>query len=214
MSSPVERRAVYDDLYGVPENMIGEIINGELIATPRPRRKHLRTSTILGAKVVGPFDLGEGGGPGGWWFLVEPELHFGDHVLVPDLAGWRRERMPGPIEDYWFEVPPDWVCEILSSGTERTDRVRKMPIYAEFGIPHLWLVDPITKTLEVYKLDSGRWVLLETYSQDQIVRGEPFHQVEFNLAHLWIWSPGQMAIHCFFDQTYPWDFDRETLVGP
>ncbi|MBF0549443.1 MAG: Uma2 family endonuclease [Deltaproteobacteria bacterium] len=186
MSEPARKKATYDDLYGVPDHMIGEIINGELVATPRPRLRHQRASQILSYRIARPFDLDGGGGPGGWLFVDEPELLLGEHVLVPDIAAWIQERVPGFPDENLYRVPPDWICEVLSLSTARTDRVRKMPIYAEFGISHLWLVDPVIKTLEVYKLDSGRWSLLSTFDEDQKVRAEPFHEVELDLAHLWI----------------------------
>ncbi|MBF0526893.1 MAG: Uma2 family endonuclease [Deltaproteobacteria bacterium] len=185
MSEPARKKATYDDLYSVPDHMIGEIINGELVVTPRPTPKHITAATSLVIKIGGPFRFGDGGGPGGWRIVQEPELRLGEHILVPDLAGWRRERLPRLPKENWFEVPPDWICEVLSPGTARTDRVRKMPIYAEFGIPYLWLVDPIIKTLEVYKLESGRWFSLGVYSEDERVRAEPFQEVELDLSLIW-----------------------------
>src|SRR5688572_5797091 len=163
MGLPAEknRRATYADLEAVPAHLVAEIINGELRTLPRPAPKHARASSRLGVRLGGPFDLGEGG-PGGWSILDEPELHLGleQDVLVPDLAGWRLERMPKLPETAYFELPPDWVCEVLSPSTEADDRVDKMPIYAREGVRHVWLIDPILQTLEVFVLVAERrWMM-------------------------------------------------------
>ena len=179
-----KKKTTYEDLCALPGNMVGEIINGELVATPRPRPRHIRVSSRLGVKIGGPFDIGDGG-PGGWWILDEPEIHLGEHVLVPDLAGWRRERMPELPEEAWFPLSPDWVCEVLSPGTVKIDRGEKAPIYAEQGVKHMWLIDPEYKTLEVYRLAEGKWILVGTHAENQRVRAEPFQEVELDLSLLW-----------------------------
>jgi hypothetical protein len=84
--------------------------------------------------------------------LDEPELHFGEHVVVPDLAGWRRERMRAMPRQAFFTLAPDWVCEVLSPSTERADRGRKLRIYAEAGVAHVWFLKPADRTLEVLRL--------------------------------------------------------------
>jgi len=175
--------ATYEDLCALPENMVGEIIDGELIATPRPSYRHGNAAFQLG-ELRDPYQHGRGG-PGGWWILSEPEIHLGEHVLVPDLAAWRRDRMPTLPGGNWTEIPPDWVCEVLSPSTFRLDRVRKMPIYAQFGVPHVWMVDPTNRVLEVFRLDSGTWRLLSSYAENDKVRAEPFQEVEIELRHLW-----------------------------
>ena len=183
MGVPVRKNATYADLEALPENAVGELIEGELYVSPRPASLHSRAASRLGT-VLGPFDGGTGG-PGGWIILDEPELHFGSRVLVPDLAGWRRERMPELPDVSFFELPPDWVCEVLSPSTERLDRVKKLPIYAEVGVRHAWLAAPLVKTLEVYRLDAtGRWLLLGTHT-DGHVRSEPFEAIEFDVSALW-----------------------------
>ena len=179
------RKAAYRDLCDLPEHLVGQIINGELVVTPRPAPRHILVSSMLGIKLGGPFDLGEGGGPGGWWILDGPELHLGKDVLVPDLAGWRRENMPVLPEESWFSTPPDWVCEVLSPGTAATDRVLKMPIYAAQGVRHLWVIDPAARLLEVYRLEGGRWLVLGAHGGADRLRAEPFHEVELDLAPLW-----------------------------
>ncbi len=185
MPRPIHRNARYEDLFDLPENLVGEIIGGELHTHPRPAPRHARAYSALGYQIGGPYDGGLGG-PGGWWILDEPELHLGEDILVPDLAGWRRERMPELPETAWFELAPDWVCEILSPSTARVDRVLKMPIYARESVRHLWLVDPDLQTLEVYALgDQGHWVLLDTLEGDTPVRQPPFDAIEFPLGSLW-----------------------------
>ena len=125
------------------------------------------------------------GGPGGWWILYEPELHLGADVLVPDLAGWRHERMPAIPNAPYVELAPDWVCEVLSPTTGRIDRIRKMPIYAREQVAHLWLVDPGLRTLEIYRLEAQRWVVVATHGGDEVVRAEPFDAVEIDLGRWW-----------------------------
>jgi Uma2 family endonuclease len=183
MSSVAKRRATYEDLLRVPDHEVAEILDGELHVSPRPGSRHALAASRLGSELGGPFDRGRGG-PGGWWILDEPELHFGEEVLVPDLAGWRRERLPEFPDTAAFTLAPDWVCEVASPSTERLDRAKKMPAYAREGVPHFWLVNPLARTLEVYRLAEGRWVL-GTYEGDARVRAEPFDAVELELGGLW-----------------------------
>ncbi len=146
--------------------------------------KHALAYSSLGDELVGPYHKGRGG-PGGWWILDEPELHLDADILVPDLAGWRRERMPALPQSAWFELVPDWVCKILSPSTAREDRAVKMPIYAREGVLHLWLVDPDIRTLEAYALERGRWLLLRAYKEDDLISASPFDATEFDLSALW-----------------------------
>jgi hypothetical protein len=184
MSAPAPRFATYDDLRELPDNVVGEIVSGNLVTSPRPGRAHAFTATGLTISVGSPFHFGNGG-PGGWEILVEPELHLGEDVLVPDLAGWRLERIGARSTEAFIELPPDWVCEILSSSTARFDRVEKMPVYALHAVPYLWLLDPIAHTLEAYSLDNGRWVLLGAHGGDQVVNVVPFDAVGIELGRLW-----------------------------
>jgi len=172
----------------VPDTKVAEIIDGELIVSPRPASPHAHAATLIGVDVAGPFHrgLGDPGGPGGWWILVEPELHLGDDVLVPDWAGWRRDRMPIFPNTPAFRLAPDWVCEVISPSTARIDRSRKMRIYAQQGVSHLWLVEPLLQTLEIYRLEGGRWVVVGTHAGDAAVRAEPFDAVELRLERWWI----------------------------
>ena len=153
---PFDRPATYDDLVKLPDNLVAEILDGELHASPRPAPPHSRAGSTLGVVLGGPFDFGRGG-PGGWWLFDEPELHLGADVIVPDLAGWKRERMPRQPDTAYFALPPDWVCEILSPSTAKVDRVRKLAIYAREAVAHAWLIDPVLQTLEVLRLEGGRW---------------------------------------------------------
>jgi Uma2 family endonuclease len=180
------RRATLADLAAVPAHLVAEIIGGSLLTSPRPAALHARAASRLGAGLVGPFDLGQGG-PGGWIVLDEPQLHLGPEpdVLVPDLAGWRRERMSELPDVAAFTLAPDWVCEILSPSTEQVDRTEKMPVYAREGVAHLWLINPAVRTLEVFRLEAKRWVLLVVHSGERTVRAEPFDAVELDLASLW-----------------------------
>ncbi len=184
MADAAKRKARYEELLGLPDNVVGEILAGELHATPRPAPRHARAATALTGSLWDPFDSGSGG-PGGWWILDEPELHLGEDVLVPDLAGWRRERLPALPETAWFELAPDWVCEVLSPSTARLDRGVKMGIYAREQVPFLWLVDPDARTLEVYRLEGRHWLLLTTLKENDPVRQPPFDATEFPLDRLW-----------------------------
>ncbi|MFY9974234.1 MAG: Uma2 family endonuclease [Chromatiaceae bacterium] len=184
MAHPESAPATYEDLCRVPEHLVAEILDGELHTHPRPAPRHAVAFSNLTESLVGPFGKGRGG-PGGWWIIGEPEVHLGAQVLVPDLAGWRRERMPGLPETPWFDLAPDWVCEILSPSTARTDRVLKMRIYAEHGVAHLWLLDPDLRTLETYGLESERWVLLGSHDGEETVKAPPFDGVALGLSELW-----------------------------
>lgn len=182
------QRATYEDLLAVPDHLLAEILDGELYTTPRPAARHARAASRLGMD-LGPFDLEGGGGsdvPGGWWILFEPELHLGQDVLVPDLAGWRRERMPVVPDVAFFEMAPDWVCEVVSPGTETVDRGSKRDIYAREGVSHLWLLNPVTRTLEVFKLSGTTWALLHTFVGERTVRAEPFDAVLLEMSRWWL----------------------------
>lgn len=174
----------------VPGDMVAEILDGELHVMPRPARPHTNTASILGGELHAPFRRGKGG-PGGWVILDEPELHLGPKPdkLVPDLAGWRRERMPdargASDAPAHFDTAPDWVCEILSPGTEALDRGKKMRVYRREGVRNAWLVNPVTRTLEVYRLENRQWMLVDTFEDDAVVRAEPFEALELSLSVLW-----------------------------
>ncbi len=178
------KSATYADLEALPEHVVGELIAGELHVSPRPAAPHTVAASRLGGALSGPFDEGRGG-PGGWIILDEPELHFGEDVLVPDLAGWRRERMPRPPRTAAFTLAPDWVCEVLSPSTAALDRGIKLPVYGREGVRHVWLMDPEARTLEVFRLEGGRYMLLVTHTGLARVRAEPFETLELDLSFLW-----------------------------
>lgn len=183
------RRAVtWQDLVDLPENVIGEILDGEIVVSPRPAGPHGRAETGIGTTLFGPFDRRPGGtdGPGGWWILVEPELHLGEDVLVPDLAGWRRDRMPAGPVDAAFTLAPDWICEILSPRTARRDRIQKMNLYHRHGVEWAWLCDPDARTLEVYQRHRAGWVRIGAFEGDDKVRAAPFDAVEVEMGRWWV----------------------------
>lgn len=191
MGAPAKKRATYQDVLNAPEHMVAEIIQGELVLVPRPASPHARASSRLGAALDDPFDHdGDGRGPGGWIFLDEPELHLSDgDVIVPDLAGWRRSRMPR-VPDVPFlgpELLPDWVCEVLSPGSVARDRVQKMALYAREGIAYVWLIDPIARTLEVFGRRSPvSWATVGAWRDDEHVRdAPPFEELALDLTRLW-----------------------------
>ena len=184
MGLPAVEPATYDDILALPERLVGEIIRGVLHTHPRPAPKHARAYSSLGAELHSPFDHGRNG-PGGWWILDEPELHLGADVLVPDLAGWKRTRMPRLPETAWFELAPDWICEILSPSTAKLDRAEKLPLYAQNRVAHCWLVDPDLKTLEIFENRDGKWLLLSVLENDASVSQPPFDAIAFDLASLW-----------------------------
>ena len=177
------RSATYADLEAVPATLVAEIIDGALETHPRPTPRHGAAANRLSNELTAPFDRGRGG-PGGWIFLPEPELHLGEAVVVPDIAGWRRERLPSEPTKAFIEIAPDWVCEILSPSTARLDRGPKRRIYAEAGVEHLWLLDPAERQMEAFSLNGRRWLLLSTIQIGELVRVPPFDAIAFPLSDL------------------------------
>jgi Uma2 family endonuclease len=180
------RDATYQAVIDAPEHMVAELIDGDLYAWPRPDGPHARFATALAMDIGPPYDRGRSG-PGGWWIVFEPEVHFilNEQVLVPDLGGWRRERMPRIPKDQRFVVTPDWVCEVISPSSLRVDRSKKMRIYAEHGVAWMWLVDPIGRTLEVLTLDGNNWKYVATFTGEDVLRAEPFPEAEIDLGSIW-----------------------------
>jgi len=185
MNEPARRRATYEDVLDAPPNMIAEVIDGELRLQPRPAKPHAAASSALGEELGAPFKRGRGG-PGGWIILDEPELHLGLDILVPDMAGWRRTRMPRLVADEpFFTLAPDWVAEVLSPSTSKYDRTDKLQIYQREAVAWVWLIDPLLHTLEVLRREDEGWTLRGTWSDDQRVRAEPFDAIELELGVLW-----------------------------
>ena len=188
MGDPLRKRATYEDVLNSPADMTAEILDGDLHLMPRPRRSHLRNASGLGAFLFGAFQVGAGG-PGGWTILHEPEIHLGSDpdIVVPDLGGWREGRLVDreDVDEPFIAVVPDWVCEILSPGTQRIDRMKKVPIYAREKVGHVWLVDSREMTVEVFRHDGQRYSLVGTFGGDDAVRAEPFEAAEIPPAFLW-----------------------------
>jgi Uma2 family endonuclease len=185
MSLVAKRRATYEDVLGYPEGTHVELVDGELQVSPRPSTPHVAGSSTLAMLLGTPFHLGRGG-PGGWVILYEPELHLGPDVVIPDLAAWRRERMPEIPREPAIDLAPDWVCEFLShESTAAYDRKVKVPLYAANGVRHLWIADDQDRTLEDYRLTPGGWLLVKTFSGEEQIRAEPFEAVELELGWLW-----------------------------
>ena len=182
---PAERRrATYQDVLDAPPHRVAEIVDGVLYVNPRPALPHALATSAIEQSIGPPFQVGRGG-PGGWWIIFEPELHLGDDILVPDLAGWRRERMPVFPDAPYATLAPDWVCEVLSPSTRKLDLHGKRAVYGREQVGHLWLVDPADRTLEAFELREGEWVLIATAQDDAPVRIRPFDAVTFSLGDLW-----------------------------
>jgi Uma2 family endonuclease len=177
------RPATYDDLLKVPDHLVAEILDGELHTSPRPAPRHAEAASGLAGALRGPFDRGRGG-PGGWRILFEPELHLSADIVVPDLAGWRRERLPALPNEAYFRLAPDWVCEVVSPSTVAIDRITKLAIYARERVSHAWLVDPLARTLEILRLENDRWSIVATASALDVLRAEPFGAIDLDLSLL------------------------------
>lgn len=179
-----KRHATYEDIVALPDHVVGEIVNGELHVSPRPALPHTSAASALGEELGPPFRRGRGG-PGGWIILDEPEIHLGRDVVVPDLAGWRRERVPELPDEPFFALAPDWACEVLSPSTRRFDRTRKLWVYARERVSHIWFVEPVEQLLEVLRLDGEIYQIVMTAGGDAKVRAEPFDAIELDLSILW-----------------------------
>lgn len=184
LHTPPAPRATYQDVLDAPAHMVAELVDGRLHLHPRPHMRHAWAYSALGTVIAGPFHF-DRNGPGGWWIIDEPELHLADNVLVPDLAGWRRARMPAYPDTAAVSLAPDWVCEILSPGTRAFDLGEKRGLYAAQGVAQLWLIDPEAQTLEAFALDHGRWTLLTTLAGQADVSLPPFDAITWPLGTLW-----------------------------
>jgi Uma2 family endonuclease len=181
------KRATRADLEALPESSVGELIHGVLHVFPRPRPRHARAASGLGGDLIGPYDRGRGG-PGGWWILDEPGVQLAEldvDEIAPDLAGWKRERLP-ELPEGGITVAPDWVCEVLSPTTRAHDLKRKRPIYARASVRWMWIVDADARTLTASRLHEMSWLEIGTWSDDDVARIEPFDAIEIRLADLWV----------------------------
>jgi len=183
---PARKRATYDDVLRAPPSVVAEVVAGVLYTHPRPAQKHALAASSLGAELVGPFQRGRGG-PGGWIILDEPELHLGTEpdILVPDLAGWRRERLEKIEDAPYFTLAPDWICEVASPSTRALDRAEKLPVYAREQVRHAWIVEPLERLLEVYRLEGASWLRVAAFQGHAVVRVEPFEAIALELRVLW-----------------------------
>jgi Uma2 family endonuclease len=190
MFEPAKRNATYQDVLDAPEHLVAELIDGDLFLSPRPGGPHTGVASALGHLLGPPFQFGAGG-PGGWIILDEPELHFLEkqRVVAPDMAGWRRERMPEVTATAYFTIVPDWICEVLSPSNAMHDRSKKLPLYAANGVNHFWLVDPLQRSVEIMRLQGGKYVVLDVHQGDGRVRVEPFDAIELDLSLLWATLP-------------------------
>jgi len=179
-TKPLKKGATYDDLCEVPDHLVAEMFDGDLYAFPRPALPHANAASTLLSEIHSSFHRKDG-----WVILFEPELHFGRDVLVPDIAGWRRARLPSVPPDAYLTLAPDWICEVLSTSTEAIDRGEKLRIYARESVAHAWLVNPIAHTLEVLALESGRWAEVGEHEGAAKVRAAPFDSIEIDLETLW-----------------------------
>jgi Uma2 family endonuclease len=184
MTSSAPRRATYDDVLASPSNVVAEVVHGVLYQSPRPATPHAAAASALGEELGPPFKRGRGG-PGGWIILDEPEVHLGEQIVVPDLGGWRRTRMPELPHAAFIELTPNWACEVLSASTRALDRGAKLGVYAAFGVDHVWLVEPLDKLVEVLRLEAGAYKIVQSVTGDAPVRMEPFDAIELDLGALW-----------------------------
>jgi Putative restriction endonuclease len=184
MAQSKSKLATYADIEALPPHVVGEILFGSLHTQPRPARRHVVASGRMSGILGPPFEFGQGG-PGGWVLAAEPELHLGPHVAVPDLAGWRAERLVGRGDGAYFEEVPDWICEIHSPSTKWVDRGPKRLLYATYAVPYLWYLDPVTQLLEVYKRQDSDWLLTHTFVGGQAVSAPPFDAITFDMKLLW-----------------------------
>lgn len=185
MALPRKKPATYEDVLAAPEHLVAEIVDDELFLSPRPASPHAIASSVLGVEIGAEFGYGRAGRTGGWVILDEPELHIVGQVMVPDIGGWRRERMPEVKSVPYFDLAPDWLCEVISPSTGALDRAKKMRHYARAGVGHVWLVDPTPQTLEIYLLDAGGWRLGEVHEGAAVVKAAPFEALGLDLARLW-----------------------------
>lgn len=185
MADPARRRATYEDVLNAPPHVVAEVLFGTLYQSPRPAMPHSVAASAVGEELGPPFKRGRGG-PGGWMILDEPEIHLGEHIVVPDLGGWRRERLPEVPLAAYLELPPDWVCEVLSPSTRALDRGAKLKVYAEFGVGFAWFVEPLEKLVEVLELDGATYRIVQTAEGDAGARLRPFDAIEFPVSALWM----------------------------
>jgi Uma2 family endonuclease len=185
MSAPARKQATWEDLLRTPDDgRVYEVLDGQIEGLPRPLPRHGRAQARLAGQLSGPFDPGEGG-PGGWWLLIEPEVRLAVHqIVVPDMVGWRRERMPSLPDARPIDLVPDWIAEVVSPSDVGRDRVRKANLYLAAGLPFYWIVDPAERTLEAYAAHEGSWLRLGGWTDGDTPRVPPFEAVALDVGSL------------------------------
>jgi Uma2 family endonuclease len=188
MSSPAPKLATYADLLALPAAVRAEVLAGQVVTAPAPLPRHSHVQGSARRFIGGPFQDDDGrGGPGGWWIFVEVDIALGPHDIVrPDLAGWRKERLPRPGAVRPIEVVPDWICEVISPSTAARDRLHKRNLYARTGVPHHWLIDPEARLLEALALRDGGWVEAGVYGDEDAARIPPFQAIELEVGRLFL----------------------------
>lgn len=181
---PIIEGACYEDIKDLAPELIGELLAGDLFTRRRPSNREAVFSSSLGMDIGAAFHRGRGG-PGGWIVIDKPELHLGEDVVVPDIAGWRRERLPQVPDEAHFSLAPDWVCEVISPSTARRERTVNLGIYLREKVKHYWIVDVRAQTLEILRLDGEGYRLVGVLAGDAKVRAEPFDAIELDLGELW-----------------------------
>lgn len=178
--------ATYADVLAAPPDQVAELVSGALHLQPRPRMRHGHAMLRLTGRLERAFGDDLGDDEGDWYFAIEPEIHLGSNVVVPDIAGWRRENLPDDLDVAYMEVAPDWLCEVLSASTRNFDLTEKRAVYGRAGVRHLWFVDPQSKTLEAFENRDGAWVLLDALGGEAAVALPPFAELSFPLETLWL----------------------------
>ncbi|MEZ4220590.1 MAG: Uma2 family endonuclease [Polyangiaceae bacterium] len=165
-----------------------EVIRGVLVTAPALLPRHSSVRGRLRRLIGGAFDDDDGaGGPGGWWIFLEVDVRLSPHDIVrPDIAGWRRQRLPEPWDMRPIDVVPDWICEIISTSNAGRDRVTKRELYAKHGVLHYWIADPVARTLETLRLDpeAGHWVDAGAFDASGRARIAPFTAIEIDLSRV------------------------------
>ncbi len=189
MAEPIRRPAGWEDILAAPGDVKAEVLGGDLILHPRPLAPHGLTQAALTGELSRPYYRGIGG-PGGWWFVIEPDVAFGAHdIVAPDLAGWRRERMPVLATERPVLLAPDWVCEVVSPSSARRDRIHKAGLYLSGGVPYYWLLDEGLRSLEAFEAQAGRWVRLGAWTDGDTASVPPFEAVQLEIACLFAVPP-------------------------
>ena len=162
-----------------------ELIDGDLIEKAAPDFSHGSAQAGLIAHLHPWFHQRDGGDrPGGWWIASEVDVVLDDNGFRPDIAGWRRERVPEMPKTRPVRVRPDWICEIVSESNATTDTIKKLRRYHQAGVPHYWLLDPATRTLAVYRHAAEGYQSVLVAEAGETARAEPFEAIELRIAAL------------------------------